>query len=192
MRTGDFIRLGIALAGALLLTSIARADELVTAIQRDLTTLGYYTDEIDGNLDLTTQLAIGKFEEANGLPVTGEANLAMASKIGVAAQQFGATAPEADTADSSVDDEVVAAREQCLEQKKAEAEAAKEKKKLWGKIGKAGGNILGRFGASSVAGDLYKVSASADDVAAISDAMGLDEADVEECMLIGADAPATQ
>lgn len=109
------------------------------SIQRDLATLGYYSDPVDGELDLPTQLAIGKLEEANGMPVTGEANLAIASKVGLAAQN-GGVAPAAGGATAAdevtVDAEVVAAREQCLEDKKAEAEAKKKKKKLWGKLGR--------------------------------------------------------
>lgn len=169
------------------------ADELVETMQRDLTTLGYYSDPIDGELDLPTQLAIGKFEEANAMPVTGEATLALASKISLAADQGAATGgAAAETAAAQADAATVAAREQCLDEKKAQAEASKQKRKLFGSLGKAGGNLLGRFGGAGAAADVYKASATVDDVAAISDAMGLDEADVSECMAIGTEASATQ
>ena len=135
-------------------------------------------------MDLQTQMAIGRFEEASGMPVTGEASLAIAAKISLAAQtsiQPAAGNPDVNAVDTSVAD----ARQACLDEKKAVAESKKKKKKLWGGLAKAGGNMLGRFGGAELASDIYAVSATAEDVSAISNAMGLDEADVSECMQIG-------
>ncbi len=164
----------------------ALADELVQTIQQDLATLGYYDEAVDGELDLKTQLAIGRFEEENDLPVTGEPSLSIATKVAMAAEASAET-EAAEPEQPNVDEAVVMARQACLDEKKAEAAAKKEKKKMWGKLGRAGGSLLGRFGGAGAAADVYQAAETVDDVSAISEAMGLDEADVEECLSIGTD-----
>lgn len=83
-RTATSFKLAIFLAGTIFFafsTNSAFADDLLKTIQTDLTALGYDVGPADGELTMKTQLAIGKFEGANNLPVTGEPsfNLAVAT-----------------------------------------------------------------------------------------------------------------
>jgi hypothetical protein len=59
---------------------------LVTIIQRHLSTLGYYSGAISGELTTETVIAISQFEATRGMPVTGEATQALAQKLAAEVQ----------------------------------------------------------------------------------------------------------
>ena len=69
-----------ALAAAKTLSYGATGDD-VTALQKRLTELFYYTFRITGNYQERTQKAVSDFQADNGLPVTGEANDALQAMI---------------------------------------------------------------------------------------------------------------
>jgi hypothetical protein len=88
-------------------------------------------------------------------------------------------------------DALNAAREECLERKIAEAEAAKEsqkKKKRLGKLFGAVGRMAGRHGGGELAADIQSVStdvytagATMQDLEIAADALGITKEDVAEC-----------
>ena len=80
------------------------------------------------------------------------------------------------------------ARQACLEQKVAEAEARKKKKKRFGKFFKAVGNIAGRHAGGALGGeigqvtsDIYAATATVKDVQDAADALGITQDDIAEC-----------
>ena len=153
--------------------------QLILQIQQDLATLGYDPDPPSGTLGTKTQLAIGKFESDNGLPFTGQPTFELAVKIrsvmggGTAAATAGTAAPAA--AGSSA---TLAAQQACLD----EAVKKKKQKKRWGALTSAGARLASRFGGAKVASDVYNTTATANDVSAIANELGLEEADVQRCI----------
>jgi hypothetical protein len=110
------------------------------------------------------------------------------------AGMLAATPPETEAAPvakpvAEVDgDALRRAREACLQRKIEEAEAAKKKKKRFGKLVGAVGRIAGRHAPSDVAvdvarvsADVYDANATAADLAEAAEALGLTPDDVAEC-----------
>lgn len=97
-------------------------------------------------------------------------------------------APVAEPVAEVDEDALRRAREACLQSKIEEAEAAKKKKKRFGKLVGAVGRIAGRHAPSDVAADVARVSAdvydanaTAEDLADAAEALGLTPDDVAEC-----------
>lgn len=77
-----------------------------------------------------------------------------------------------------------AARQACLEEKIAAAEAAQKKKRGFGRLMNAAGRVASRFGnqdIAQVASDVYSAGATADDLAAAARDLGLTEEEIAEC-----------
>ena len=73
---------GAAMGGAAAASgSLSGDQQLILQIQQDLKTLGYDPDPPSGTLGTKTQLAIGQFEAANGMPFTGQPTFELAVKI---------------------------------------------------------------------------------------------------------------
>ena len=57
--------------------------ELLAKVQSKLAALGYYKGGIDGSFGPQTELAVTKFQNENGLPVTGRVDLKTLSSLGI-------------------------------------------------------------------------------------------------------------
>ena len=162
-------------------TSSSTGDPLVQSIQRDLVALGYDPGNTDGELSTPTVVAISKFQAENNLEVTGDATPQLA---GILAARRDAAASSTATASSSTEslDEAQAV---CLQQK---IDAAKKKKKAFGRFVKAAADTASRYGGTKVTNEVekasaeaYKADATAKDLEEAADALGLSKADIESC-----------
>lgn len=184
------IRINTGLAGAFPQTAHSRraapgvpaapptsADFVVQSIQRDLTALGYDPGSTDGDLNTATVIAISKFQAENGLEVTGEATPQLA---GILAAKRDSAATTKGSAKSPED-----AQAACLQQK---IDAAKKKKRAFGKVMKAAANTATRYGGANVSNEVekasreaYRVDATAKDVDEVAKELGISSDDVEAC-----------
>lgn len=174
-----------------LLALPAHADEVLKSIQRDLAVLGYDPGPADGVTGIKTQLAIAKFEEANGLPVTGEASLAVAAAASnqAEAKRTGAApaaAPAAlQTASRHGNDlppaELAARRQACLDQAAQQAREQQQRKQSLRNLATMGARVAGRFSGVNAA-EIYQNVQTAEDIAGIANELGLTEAQVAACM----------
>jgi peptidoglycan hydrolase-like protein with peptidoglycan-binding domain len=153
------------------------ADFVVQSIQRDLSTLGYDPGNTDGELSTATVIAISKFQAENGLDVTGEATPQLAGIL--AAKRDSATAAKG-SVKSPEDAQAV-----CLQEK---IDAAKKKKRAFGKVMKAAANTTTRYGGTKVSTEVekasreaYRVDATAKDVDEVAKELGISSDDVEAC-----------
>jgi peptidoglycan hydrolase-like protein with peptidoglycan-binding domain len=185
--------LSLVLVGIIVLSPVAAgADELAQIIQRDLITLGYEPGNTDGEVSVETVIAISKFQAENDLEVTGEPTPRLAGIIKARIRQNNGTAlvpgsagrppPQADPA------ALRAAQQSCLQQKMAEAQQAKKKKRGLGSLLRGVTRIADR----AIAGDtsrrvseassrIYAADATASDLKAAAKDLGLAESDLEEC-----------
>ncbi|MBT8480122.1 MAG: peptidoglycan-binding protein [Deltaproteobacteria bacterium] len=157
----------------------AGGDPLVQSIQRDLITLGYDPGSANGELSTPTIVAISKFQAENGLEVTGEvtpqlAGILAAKRDAAGGSSAGGNAPSLEEA-----------QKVCLQEK---IEAAKKKKRAFGRVMKAAAGTASRYGGSNVSREVekaqqeaYKVEATGKDLEEAADALGLSKADVEAC-----------
>jgi len=173
------------------------ADELTTIIQQDLTTLGYDTGPVDGQLSTKTIIAISKFQSEHNLEVTGEPTPQLAGVI--KAQLSGANSNNAQpvVAQSAAapsarpqrtEAELQAAQQACLQEKMAAQQEANKRKSGLGKLMRAATRTMNTFGNSEVASqvsrtthEVYSASASIDDVQGAAKDLGISESDVEKC-----------
>jgi peptidoglycan hydrolase-like protein with peptidoglycan-binding domain len=181
----------VALPGAPSSTLAAPAPEgefdLVRTIQRDLERLGYDPGNTDGELTTETAVAISRFQAENGLDVTGEASPQLAGIL--SAKLAGGRGPSTAQPRSAPDEEALReAREACLQRKVEQARAAEKKKKRFGKLLSSVGRIAGRHGGDDLAADIDRVSrdvydadATADDLDAAAEALGISRDDVAAC-----------
>ena len=162
-------------------TPSSTGDPLAQSIQRDLVALGYDPGNTHGELSTATVVAISKFQAENGLEVTGEATPQLA---GILAAKRDAARPSTASAGSNAQsrEEAQAA---CLQQK---IDAAKKKKKAFGRFMSAAGNTASRYGGTKVTNEVekasaeaYKADATAKDMEEAADALGLSKADIESC-----------
>lgn len=175
-------KLAVLLTGAVFFTftgSPAQAADLLRTIQTDLAVIGYDPGPADGELTVKTQLAIGKFEEANKLPVTGQPSLALAAAISNQADAVrggGAAAPNLQSAEATAQ-----SYQECLQQVAAQKEAGKKRGQALRSLANTGANIAGRFGGNySLARDIADASHTAGEVSSLAQDLGLtpDEAAV--------------
>lgn len=193
--------LSLCLFTAFATSSLAVADELTKMAQEHLTRLGYETGAIDGEMNVTTAVAISKFQAQNDLEVTGEvspqlvgilsahvdeqADPGSASATAVAAPMSAATAPSVAAESTEVDAEVLRqAQEACLKEKIAEAEAKRKKRRGFGSLMSAVTRTAGQLGnreVSTAANDVYQANATAADLSQAAEDLGVTESDIEEC-----------
>lgn len=174
----------------LLTVSVGLADDLTEIIQKDLVKLGYDPGNISGELTTETAIAISKFEAENGLEVTGKPSPQLAGVIKSKMKQGGNAAAAAPAATAPAPDPAAlqAAQQACLQQKVAEAQAAKKKKRGFGSLLKAAANTAVRFGdndlarqVSQTSRDVYDVNATAQDWERAADDLGLTTDEIEAC-----------
>ncbi len=184
MKARRFVLLSIALL-ACLSAATATADELTKMIQRDLVLLGYEPGKIDGKTSVKTAVAISKFQAENGLEVTGEASPQLAGLISAkASQQHAATSTVAGPAASPGSDELKAAQQACLQKIIDEKQSKQKKKRGLGRLLNAVGRTAVQFGGYDLArttNDVYAVGASAEDIAAAAEDLGLTPDDISGC-----------
>ncbi len=167
-------------AGAAGSTALAPGgDPLVQSIQRDLIALGYDPGSADGKVSTPTIVAISKFQAENGLEVTGEATPQLAGILAAKRDAAGGAGSGGNA--QSLEE----AQKVCLQQK---IDAAKKKKRAFGRVMKAAANSASRYGGSKVSSEVekasqeaYRVDATAKDLEEAADAMGLTKEDVEAC-----------
>jgi peptidoglycan hydrolase-like protein with peptidoglycan-binding domain len=162
-------------------TPSSTGDPLVQSIQRDLVTLGYDPGNTRGELSTPTVVAISKFQAENNLEVTGDATPQLA---GILAAKRDAAASSTATASSGTES-LEEAQAVCLQQK---IDAAKKKKKAFGRFVKAAANTASRYGGTQVSNEVekasaeaYRADATAKDLEEAADALGLSKADIESC-----------
>lgn len=174
-------------------TGTVLADEMTLMIEQDLQRLGYDTGEVDGEETLETTIAISKFQAENNLEITGEASADLLRAL-VAAPGPGAIAAAPATGTTSVPSPTAspeinaaalqAAREACLQQKVAAAEAEDKKrglKRLFGALARTVvpvGNLEHLENLSEIYND---TAAAANDIAIIAEELGITEDDVLAC-----------
>jgi peptidoglycan hydrolase-like protein with peptidoglycan-binding domain len=156
-------------------------DPLVQSIQRDLVALGYDPGNTHGELSTPTVVAISKFQAENNLDVTGEATPQLAGILAAKRDAAAASAPTASSGAQSLEE----AQAACLQQK---IDAAKKKKKAFGRFVKAAAGTASRYGGTKVSTEVekasaeaYKANATAKDLEEAADALGLSKADIESC-----------
>ncbi|MGB5372550.1 MAG: peptidoglycan-binding domain-containing protein, partial [Polyangiales bacterium] len=159
----------------------AGGDPLVQSIQRDLITLGYDPGEANGKLSTPSIVAISKFQAENGLEVTGEATPQLAGILAAKRDAAGG----AGAASGANTQPLEEAQKVCLQ---AKIDAAKKKKRAFGRVMKAAAGTASRYGGSNVSSEVekasqeaYKVEATGKDLEEAADALGLSKADVEAC-----------
>lgn len=180
-RTVTSFKLAIFLASTIFFvfsTNSALADDLLKTIQTDLTALGYDVGPADGELTMKTQLAIGKFEGANNLPVTGEPsfNLAVAISNQADAVRGGKVGGAVTAAVASE------TQEECLQRVAAAKESRQKRGHALRSLANTGANIAGRFGGShSLARDVTDVSQTAGEVSSVAQDLGLTPDEAAAC-----------
>jgi peptidoglycan hydrolase-like protein with peptidoglycan-binding domain len=172
------------------------ADELTEIIQRDLTTLGYDTGGVTGELSTKTIIAISKFQTEHELEVTGEPSPQLAGVIKAqlsgsasnAAYPAVASSPASPVTAERTEEELQAAQQACLQQKVQAQQAANKKKSGFGKLLRAATRTMSTFGSSEVSRqvsrtsyEVYSANASYEDVKSAAEDLGLSETDIEEC-----------
>ncbi|MDH3484084.1 MAG: peptidoglycan-binding protein [Myxococcales bacterium] len=159
----------------------AGGDPLVQSIQRDLIALGYDPGSANGKMSTPTIVAISKFQAENGLGVTGEATPQLAGILAAKRDAAGGSGAGSGAQGQSLEE----AQKVCLQRK---IDAAKKKKRAFGRVMKAAANTASRYGGSQVSSEVenasqeaYKVDATAKDLEEAADALGLSKEDVEAC-----------
>lgn len=164
------------------LSPTVSADNLTQAVQKDLVILGYDPGNISGEATTATAIAIAKFQADNNIEVTGEVtpqlagslSTAVAKRNGAAIKPAGAQDPEA----------LKAAQQACLQEKIAEAEAKKKKRRGFGSLMTAVGRTAGQLGNESVAQTAGGVVAASDTAADLSSAardLGVTDDEIAAC-----------
>ncbi|MBT8468499.1 MAG: peptidoglycan-binding protein, partial [Deltaproteobacteria bacterium] len=155
----------------------AGGDPLVQSIQRDLITLGYDPGAANGEMSTPTIVAISKFQAENGLEVTGEVTPQLAGILAAKRDAAGSAGTKTQPREE--------AQKACLQDK---IDAAKKKKRAFGRVMKAAASSASRYGGSNVSNEIekasqeaYKVDATGKDLEEAADALGLSKADVEAC-----------
>jgi len=162
-------------------TPPSAGDPLVQSIQRDLVALGYDPGNDHGELSTATVVAISKFQAENGLEVTGEATPQLAGILAAKRDAARSSTASAGSSEQSLEE----AQAACLQQK---IDAAKKKKKAFGRFVGSAANTASRYGGTKVTNEVekasaeaYKANATAKDIEEAADAVGLSKADIESC-----------
>ena len=173
------------------------ADDLTRTIQKDLVALGYDPGNIQGEASTQTVVAISTFQAEHGLEVTGQASPQLAGiikaelnkrKQGAAAAPAPAATAAAAPAAPAAAGGMTAAQALCLQEKVDAKEEANKKKRGFGRLMNAVSRTSSRFGGGGLAGDIartsgdiYAANATAADIQAAAEDLGLTEDEVEEC-----------
>lgn len=170
------------------------ADDLTMMVQTDLATLGYDAGDANGEATTKTIVAISKFQAEHNLEVTGEVTPQLAGILRAEINKQNGTVRVGNSgavAAAPVSDPAAlqAARQACLQQKVAEAQASQKKKKGFGSLMKAVANTAVRFGnnsdlarqAAETSRDVYDVNATAQDWERAAEDLGLTTDDIEAC-----------
>jgi peptidoglycan hydrolase-like protein with peptidoglycan-binding domain len=182
-------RVSLAVALSVLLAGAAPADELTLMVEQDLERLGYGPGTVDGEETIDTTIAITKFQAENNLEITGEVTpdlaraLMSAQPAGTAATTATASATAAATPEPDPA-ALQAAQQACLQQKVAEAQAAQQKKRGFGRLLSAvtrEATRAGNYDLARTTSDIYSASATADDLSAAAKDLGLTEDDIAAC-----------
>lgn len=172
---------------------ISCADDLTQLIQQDLATLGYEPGNTDGELTTKTVVAISKFQAEHDLDVTGEVSPQLAGVIKAAIKQQNAPASGADAqaaaaAPATRDPAALeAAQQACLQEKIAQAQESRKKKRGFGSLMRAVGRTASRIGGNTArqvaetSRDVYDVNATAADLESAAEDLGLTPDDLEAC-----------
>ena len=174
----------------------AVADDLTRTIQKDLVALGYDPGNIQGEATTQTAVAISTFQAEHGLEVTGEVSPQLAGVIKAelkkraqpaapaSAPAAAATAPATAPAGGGM----TAAQSLCLQEKIEAREEAQKKKRGFGRLLSAVSRTSSQFGGGGLAGDIartsgdiYAANATAEDIQAAAEDLGLTEEEVEAC-----------
>lgn len=148
------------------------AEDLTSAVQRNLLILGYEISSISGEMDVETAIAISKFEAANNMDVSGEVSqpLANALEASVAAMRNGESAPAAAAqASLSADAQAEPEDPNCLRET---TDDAVDSSLSAGRLARAGGRLFSRFGGDRAAQELNEAAATATDVAVVASTVG--------------------
>ena len=167
------------LAGLMLM---AAADELTMMVEQDLSALGYDTGPVDGEETMQTVIAISKFQAENNLDVTGEVTPQLAGLLSARAANPGAAAAPAPASDEAA--ALQAAQQACLERKLAKAQEKAQTKRGLGRLMSAvtrTANQQGNYEVTARASDIYNANATADDLAAAAQDLGLSKKDIDKC-----------
>ncbi len=174
----------IALAG---FSSLAVADDLTMAIEKDLAALGYATGPVDGEETLETTIAISKFQAENNMEVTGSVSPQLAGILSAKVanpDSQPAVAPAAAAQPAADPAALQAAQQTCLQEKMAAAQASQKKKRGFGRLLSAVTRTAGQTGNYDLyrtTSDVYSAGATAADLSAAAKDLGLTEDDVAEC-----------
>jgi len=168
------------------LPAAVHADELTERVQKDLVALGYDPGNISGELTTDTTVAIAKFQADRDMPVTGEVSPLLAGILSsnVDKQRSGGAAAPAAAAPVRDPAALQAAQQACLQEKMAAAQAAQKKKRGFGRLLSAVTRTATRSGNYDIAkttGDVYAANATAADLAAAAEDLGLTEDEVAAC-----------
>jgi peptidoglycan hydrolase-like protein with peptidoglycan-binding domain len=157
---------------AIAATGPAIADPLVQIIQQDLVTLGYDPGTTDGEMGTKTIVAISKFQAEHDMEVTGEATPQLAGIIKAAINKPDQAPSGASAAPTTAP---------------AVASNAQQDRgfgRLLSAVSRTGSLIGGSSTANQIArtaGDIYAVNATASDLEAAAEDLGLTEDDLEAC-----------
>lgn len=144
-----------------------QSDNLTSMVQRDLTALGYTPGAVTGEMNVTTAVAISKFQAENDLEVTGEVSPQLA---GILSAKVGSTSSGTAAATASSGNQSEAQAKHCVAgQPDPET---RERARETGRLARAGGRLLSRLGRHEAAQEVDQAVGTAGDLAAIADAAG--------------------
>ena len=160
----------------------AGGDAVLRMVQENLAALGYATGNTDGIPSTETTIAISQFQAEQGMEVTGQASPQLAGILAaeVGKRQGDGYAP----ASARTPEQLQAAREACLQEKIEAAQASQKKKRGFGRLMSAATRVAGRTGNYDLArttSDIYTAGATADDLAAAAEDLGITQSDIEAC-----------
>jgi peptidoglycan hydrolase-like protein with peptidoglycan-binding domain len=152
-------------------TTATQSNNLTAMVQRDLTTLGYAPGAVTGEMNVTTAVAISKFQAENELEVTGEVSPQLAgilsAKVGATS---GGTTGTTVAASATNGNQAPAEATHCA-QGQPDPEA-QERARETGRLARAGGRLLSRLGRHEAAQEVNQAVGTAGDLAEIADAAG--------------------
>ena len=194
------MRISLILVFTTLLTALPAAlmaDELTQMAQQELMALGYDVDNTEGELTTRTIVAISKFQAENNMEVTGEASPQLIGVLRAAQKKSNEPTAQSMANQNTANSASAAAQSQqtlqqlqqaCLQEKYAAAQASKKKKMGLKRLFNAVGKVSSKFGGGKLAGDIHKASstaydvdATASDLQAAGQELGLTPDQMEEC-----------
>lgn len=151
---------------------------LAAQVQGSLVKLGYDPGNTTGDVSTQTVVAISQFQAENGMAVTGEVSPQLA---GILAAHTSGSAKAVSSSNAS---SLQAARQTCLEEKMAEAQAAQKTKDGLGSLFSGISKLAQQFGGidmTETTNDIYQADSTYSDFAKAAEDLGLTEDDIAEC-----------